>query len=40
MKSWKDDYSPLQIAQISSYVKSLAGTNPPNAKAPQGELMK
>ncbi|HLI92961.1 MAG TPA: cbb3-type cytochrome c oxidase N-terminal domain-containing protein, partial [Puia sp.] len=31
MKSWKDDYSPQQIAQLASYVKSLAGTNPPNA---------
>lgn len=40
MKSWKDDYTPAQIAQIASYVKSLAGTNPPNAKAPQGELAK
>jgi cytochrome c oxidase cbb3-type subunit 3 len=40
MKSWKDDFSPLQIRQIASYVKSLAGTNPPNAKAPQGDLMK
>lgn len=40
MKSWKDDFSPSQIAQIASYVKSLAGTNPPNAKAPQGTLMK
>ena len=38
MKSWKDDYSPSQIAQLSSYVKSLGGTNPPNAKAPQGTL--
>jgi cytochrome c oxidase cbb3-type subunit 3 len=38
MKSWKDDYSPVQIAQIASYVKSLHGTNPPNAKPPQGTL--
>jgi cytochrome c oxidase cbb3-type subunit 3 len=38
MKSWKDDYSPAQIAQIASYVKSLVGTNPPNPKAPQGTL--
>jgi cytochrome c oxidase cbb3-type subunit 3 len=38
MRSWKSDFSPLQIAQLSSYVKSLKGTNPPNAKAPQGEL--
>ena len=36
MKSWKDDYSPSQMAQIASYVKSLAGTNPANPKPPQG----
>jgi len=36
MKSWKDDYSPSQIAQIASYVESLAGTHPQNPKAPQG----
>lgn len=38
MKSWKDDFSPLQIAELASYVKSLQGTNPPNAKEPQGEI--
>ena len=38
MKSWKDDYSPIQIAQIASYVKSLQGTNPQPAKDKQGEL--
>ncbi|MDX2174141.1 MAG: cbb3-type cytochrome c oxidase N-terminal domain-containing protein [Bacteroidota bacterium] len=38
MKSWKEDLSPIQIAQVASYIKSLAGTNPPNAKAPQGDL--
>jgi len=36
MKSWKDDYSPSQIAQIASYVKSLGGTHPANPKPPQG----
>jgi cytochrome c oxidase cbb3-type subunit 3 len=40
MKSWKDDMSPVQIAQVASYIKSLQGTNPPNAKAPQGDLYK
>ncbi|MEI6265695.1 MAG: cbb3-type cytochrome c oxidase N-terminal domain-containing protein [Sphingobacteriia bacterium] len=40
MKSWKDDYSPLQIAQLASYVKSLQGTNPSPAKEKQGELFK
>lgn len=38
MRSWKDDLSAKQIAQVASYVKSLRGTNPPDAKAPQGEL--
>lgn len=40
MKSWKDDYSPRQIAQIASYVKSLGGTHPDNPKPPQGTLYK
>lgn len=38
MKSWKDDFSPIQIAQLSSFVKSLKGSSPANAKAPQGSL--
>lgn len=38
MKSWKEDLSPVQIAQVSSYIKTLAGTNPPNGKAPQGDI--
>jgi cytochrome c oxidase cbb3-type subunit 3 len=38
MKSWKDDYSPLQIQQIASYVKSLHGTKPKTPKDPQGTL--
>ncbi len=38
MKSWKDDFSPIQLAQLASYVKSLHGTNPTNPKAPQGVL--
>lgn len=38
MKSWKEDFSPGQIAQLASYIKSLRGTNPPGAKEKQGEL--
>jgi len=38
MKSWKEDLSPVQIAQIASYVKTIYGSNPPNGKAPQGDL--
>lgn len=38
MKAWKEDFSPSQINQISSFIKTLNGTNPPNAKAPEGEI--
>lgn len=38
MKSWKEDLTPIQIAQVSSYIKSLIGTNPANPKAPQGDM--
>lgn len=38
MKSWKDDFSPGQIAQIASYVKSLKGTKPATPKEAQGTL--
>lgn len=38
MKSWKDDFSPMQLAQLASYVKSLQGTKPATPKEPQGDL--
>lgn len=38
MKSWQSDFSPAQIAQLASYVKSLAGSNPANGKEKEGEL--
>lgn len=38
MKSWKDELNPIQIQQVASYIQSLQGTNPENAKDPQGEL--
>jgi len=38
MKSWKDDYSPIQLAQLASYVKTLQGTKPAKGKEPQGVL--
>lgn len=40
MKAWQEDFSPVQIAQITSYIKTLHGTNPPNGKEKQGELYK
>ncbi len=40
MMSWKGVFSATEIAQISSYIKSIAGTKPAGAKEPQGELYK
>jgi len=40
MKSWKDDFSSIQIAQIASFVRTLNGTNPTGGKAPEGDLYK
>lgn len=37
MQSWESMFTPVQMKDLSSYVKSIKGTNPPNAKAPQGE---
>ena len=37
MQAWEKTYSPSQIKNLASYIKSLRGTNPANAKAPQGE---
>jgi cytochrome c oxidase cbb3-type subunit III len=39
MISWQLVFSPKQIQEIASYVLSLQGSNPPNAKKPEGELM-
>jgi cytochrome c oxidase cbb3-type subunit 3 len=38
MIAWKNIISNEQIIKLVSYIKSLRGTNPPNAKAPQGNL--
>jgi cytochrome c oxidase cbb3-type subunit 3 len=40
MQSWKKDLKPTEMQQVASYILSLQGTNPANAKAPQGELWK
>lgn len=36
MPGWQKQLNPLQIQLVSSYIYSLKGTNPPNAKEPQG----
>lgn len=38
MKSWKDDFSPRQMQELASFVKSLKGTHPAAPKEKQGEL--
>lgn len=38
MASWKDILSPKQIFEVTNYIKTLYGTNPPNAKEPQGVI--
>lgn len=40
MPQWQNTYSNKQLAQVTSYIKTLVGTNPPNGKAPQGTEMK
>lgn len=39
MVSWRGTLNPEQIIQVSSHITTLRGTNPPNAKAPQGDLV-
>lgn len=38
MISWRAQLSPTQIQDVSSYILTFQGTNPPNAKEPQGDL--
>jgi cytochrome c oxidase cbb3-type subunit III len=38
MVSWEAQLSPSKIQEVTSYIKSLRGSNPANAKEPQGDL--
>ena len=38
MIAWESQLSPLQMAQVSSYLKNFVGTVPANPKEAQGEL--
>ncbi len=40
MQAWSTVYTPKEISFLASYIETLHGTNPPNAKAPQGDLYK
>jgi len=37
MVPWKQQISPSDIAKVASYILSLQGSNPPDAKEPEGE---
>ena len=39
MISWEKQLSPTDIQKVASFVLSLTGTKPSNAKEPQGELL-
>ena len=39
MIAWKTQIRPADIHAVSSYIMTLKGTNPPNAKEPQGDLI-
>jgi len=38
MQAWGKTFSPTDIKNLASFVLSLQGTNPANAKAPQGDI--
>lgn len=40
MPAWGKSMSPMDVRDVAFYVLSLQGTNPVNAKAPQGNLYK
>lgn len=37
MVPWESSLTPVQIAQVSNFIASIMGTNPPNPKDPQGD---
>lgn len=38
MIAWKDMLTPTEVQQVASFIMSLQGTDPPNPKAPEGDL--
>lgn len=39
MIAWEKSLKPDELLAVASYVETLYGTNPPNPKTPQGELV-
>jgi cytochrome c oxidase cbb3-type subunit 3 len=40
MPAWGKSMSPQDVRDVTFYVMSLQGTNPPDARAPQGDMVK
>lgn len=40
MISWQSQLKPADMQKVASYILTMQGTNPPNPKAPQGEIWK
>ncbi len=40
MIAWQSQLKPSDMQKVASYILTLKGTNPPNAKAQQGEIWK
>ncbi|MES2618871.1 MAG: cbb3-type cytochrome c oxidase N-terminal domain-containing protein [Bacteroidota bacterium] len=38
MIAWNEQLSPIQIAQVASFIQSINGSNPSGSKEPQGDL--
>lgn len=38
MISWQTQLDPTQMQEVASYILTLRGSNPPNPKAPEGDL--
>lgn len=38
MIAWQNQLNPEAIQKVSSYIVTMQGSNPANAKAPQGEI--
>jgi cytochrome c oxidase cbb3-type subunit III len=39
MRAWNKELGPTEIRKVTAFVLSLKGTNPPEPKAPEGELV-
>lgn len=39
MRAWSKELGPTEIRKVTAYVLTLRGTNPPEPKAPEGELV-